>query len=78
MSEQSEFLTPEELQTVTGRKHASQQIAWLDQHGWIYERNAAQRPIVSRFYMRMRMSGINPTAEAAKPEAWSLDITRIS
>lgn len=40
------FLTPEQIAELTGRIRASQQLAWLRDHGWRHETNAAGRPIV--------------------------------
>lgn len=53
----NEFLTPEELAELTGRKLMSYQRAWLDRNGFIYVINAAGRPVVSRAYLRQRLSG---------------------
>ena len=62
----NEFLTAEELADLTGRKKKSGQIDWLNQHGWIYEPNAAGWPVVSRIYMRCKMSGVKFQPDASK------------
>lgn len=60
MSE-TEFLSPEELMEVTGYKHVASQREWLDKNGWRYVVNAAGRPIVGRWFARMRLAGVQPT-----------------
>jgi hypothetical protein len=76
MSE-SEFLTADELVEVTGYKHAASQREWLDKNAWHYVLNAAGRPIVGRWYARMRLSGITPTFSGAQP-AWRPDFSTLS
>lgn len=61
MSE-TEFLTADELAEVTGYKHTASQHEWLDKNGWAYVVNAAGRPIVGRWFARMRLAGVQPTA----------------
>jgi hypothetical protein len=70
----SEFLTPEELIEVTGYKHTGSQRDWLDKQGWCYVVNGAGRPIVGRWYARMRLAGVRPTATGAET-AWSPDFS---
>jgi len=60
----NEFLTPEELTEVTGYKHVPAQRDWLDRNGWFYVVNASGRPIVGRWFARMRLAGVQPTAAA--------------
>lgn len=60
----NEFLTTKELTEVTGYKHVSSQCEWLDRHGWFYVVNASGRPIVGRWFARMRLAGVQPTAAA--------------
>lgn len=59
---ESEFLTPEELEGITGNKQASSQCAWLDSNHWTYHKTAANKPIVGRLYARLKMAGITPAA----------------
>jgi hypothetical protein len=59
---ESEFLDQDELIIITGYKHIASQREWLDKNGWNYVINGAGRPIVGRWYTRMRLSGIKPTA----------------
>lgn len=58
----SEFLTKEELTEVTGYTHVASQREWLEKNGWFYVLNAANRPIVGRWFARMRLAGVQPTA----------------
>ncbi|HHW4683749.1 MAG TPA: DUF4224 domain-containing protein [Xylella sp.] len=62
MSE-TEFLTVEELLEVTGYKHIANQREWLDKNGWAYVVNAAGRPIVGRWFARLRLAGVHPNMD---------------
>ena len=44
----SQFLTPDEVVALTGRKHARLQIANLRQNGIPFTINASGRPVVNR------------------------------
>lgn len=57
----TEFLTTEEVAEVTGYKLPSGQRDWLDRNGWAYATNAAGRPIVGRWFARLRLAGVTPT-----------------
>ncbi|MCD2163831.1 DUF4224 domain-containing protein [Comamonas koreensis] len=61
MSE-TEFLNAEELLEVTGYKTASMQRDWLNRNGWQYAVNGAGRPVVGRWFARLRLAGVQPTA----------------
>lgn len=73
----SEFLEEPELAAMTGRARASEQIKWLESRGWVFEVNAAKRPVVGRLYTRLKLSGVDPSAEAASAEPWTLDLSRV-
>ena len=49
------FLTRDELIELTGYKSAALQCRWLAARGWVFERNAANRPIVGRAYANARL-----------------------
>jgi Domain of unknown function (DUF4224) len=53
------FLTPEEVQTLTGLKSAGRQVVWLRSKGWRFELNAIRRPIIARSYAE-KMLGCGP------------------
>lgn len=76
MSTPSEFLQDEELATLTGYSLPGKQIAWLESHGWKFEKTGANRPVVGRVYARLKLAGVKPTQEAA--QAWSLDLSQVS
>lgn len=57
METPSEFLSKEELEAMIGAKSSKKQVEWLASHGWKYELNAAQRPVVGRIYARLRLAG---------------------
>jgi len=67
----SEFLTPDEVAEVTGYKQVTGQREWLDRNGWAYVLNGANRPIVGRWFARMRLSGVQPTAAGVVMQAAS-------
>ena len=60
------FLTPADLQTLTGYKTAAGHARWLDERGWRYERDRAGRVIVSRGYAETMMAG-GVAPRAAQP-----------
>ena len=51
------FLTPSEIETLTGYEMPAWQRRWLDSHGWRYEKSASGRPVVLRAYANARMTG---------------------
>jgi hypothetical protein len=73
---QTEFLTADEIAEVTGYKHTAQQRDWLDRNGWTYVTNAVGRPIVNRWYARLRMAGVKPTITNTQT-AWMPDFSGI-
>lgn len=54
---ESEFLTAADLVALTGRAHAKQQCAVLDERGIPYLVGAKGRPQVSRLHTRMIATG---------------------
>jgi hypothetical protein len=73
----AEFLTPEELSQITGYKLTSSQRQWLDRNGWVYVLNASGRPVVSRWYARLKLSGVTPT-ENGLQASWRPDFSGIN
>lgn len=59
MIPEHEFLTADEVSELTGRTHRDKQLEWLAEHGWRSEVNAAGRPVVGRWYARMKMAGMD-------------------
>ena len=55
-----EALTQDELREIAGRAHKRALIEWLDLVKWHYTLNAAGEPIVGRWYVRMRLAGLDP------------------
>lgn len=74
----TEFLSSDELAEITGRKNRAAQRVWLDENGWTYAMNAAGRPIVGRWYARMRLAGVTPTASGALQHAWKPDFSALT
>lgn len=73
----TEFLNADELAEVTGYKYVSHQCAWLKENGWTYVVNAAGRPIVGRWYARLRLSGVKPDAMVGRPSTWQPDFSTL-
>lgn len=74
----TELLTADELAEVTGRKHIASQREWLDKNSWTYVVNAAGKPIVGRWYARMRLAGVKPTANSSGAQSsWQPDFTAL-
>ena len=59
------FLTPDEIQELTGYKRPTDQRRWLQRAGWPFALDANNRPKVARAYAERRLSG---EAEAATQE----------
>ncbi|MDD0930255.1 DUF4224 domain-containing protein [Xylella fastidiosa subsp. sandyi] len=53
----SEFLTPEEMHTLTGYQFKSCQCRWLTNNGWRFTISRNGFPIISRKYLHMRLIG---------------------
>lgn len=70
MSE-AELLTSEELEMLTGRKTSAGQRRWLECEGWVFVRNASGRPIVGRWYARLKLAGVKPEPVAANEPDFS-------
>ena len=59
------FLTPSELETLTGYAQNGRQRRWLESHQWIYETRRDGRVVVSKAYVESRLSGIPQKKEWA-------------
>ena len=64
----TDFLSQDEISELTGKKRPAVQIAWLSQKGWIFETNAAGRPIIHRDYARFRMGGSEQSQQPLKKQ----------
>lgn len=51
------FLTPEELQQLTGYQRNADQRRWLTNHGWKFEVSAIGKAIVSRQHAEAMLAG---------------------
>jgi|APDOM4702015073_1054812.scaffolds.fasta_scaffold259388_2 hypothetical protein len=72
----SEFLSSNELAEISGCKLPSGQRDWLDRNGWKYVLNAANRPIVGRYFARLHLAGVS-VAKMAPQEAWRPDFSML-
>ena len=55
----AEILTKDEVRALTGRSHRGDQTAWLLENHWKFALNAANDPIVGRWYLRAKLSGMD-------------------
>ena len=69
------FLSPEDLEVLTGRKRASSQIKWLQEHRWPHEVNALGRPVILTVTV-MRMMGKPVEPKPREVEGPPLEILR--
>lgn len=53
---ENEFLTGEEIQTLTGIERKAAQIKWLRSNGWRFIINSKGFPVVGRTYCRQKMA----------------------
>lgn len=75
----TEILSPEELEEITGYTSPGSQKLWLDTNGWKYVLTAARRPIVGRWFARMRLAGVQPSSSATVEQtAWQPDFSAFS
>lgn len=74
----TEFLTADELIEITGCKMTKGQRDWLDRNGWKYVLNAANRPIVGRYFARLQLAGLSATQMATAPAAWKPDFSKLT
>lgn len=66
-----EFLTEEELETLTGYKRRKEQKEWLSRRGYPWEENGQGRVLVLREYVRRRFGcgeGEEPKSSEPKPK----------
>lgn len=61
-----DYLTPEDLVSLTGYKRRADQKRWLTGHGWVFEIARSGRPVVLRSYRDAKMSG---SQEQSRPVA---------
>lgn len=59
------FLSPEELEELTGYKTSSKQSAWLTERGYLHEIGADRRPKVLRAHILAKLGG---KVEEPRPE----------
>jgi hypothetical protein len=62
------FLTPDDLQQLTGYKKPALQRRWLVENGYSFDVRADGKPIVSRAYYESR----HVPREARRPSAFNL------
>ena len=56
---ENEFLTAAEVENLTGAKLLKNQVEYLKTNHWEFGVSKKNEVIISRWYMRIKMSGIN-------------------
>lgn len=64
------FLTIQELRELTGSARRTRQIEWLTKHGWKFELDFNDRPVVAKAEMQARMVSQEPGKPAATGIQW--------
>jgi len=64
MTQSALFLTPDELEALTGYKSRarSRQVDWLKAHGYKYTLNARLHVVVARAHVEAKLGGGQPAA----------------
>lgn len=62
LPDKPDILEEAEVARLTGHAKAHAQVLWLEKNGWLFEKNRAGKPIVSRLYFQMRLAGIDASA----------------
>ncbi|MCM1528345.1 MAG: DUF4224 domain-containing protein [Bacteroides sp.] len=60
LPDKPDILEEFEIIRLTGRTAPAAQIRWLKSQGWLFEKNQAGEPIVSRLYFQMKMAALMP------------------
>ena len=79
---ETEILSDEELEQITGYKARAWQRRWLANKGWHYVESRGGRPLVGRQYARTQL-GTPPAPPQLLPErkpikAWTPDLSKVS
>jgi hypothetical protein len=53
-----EILNHDEIAALTGVVRRSAQVQWLTDNAWRFELNAANAPVIGRWYARMKLAGV--------------------
>lgn len=61
------FLTPEEVEQLTGFRAPARQVAWLRDKGWRFEINGNRRAIVARKYAEKMLGCGTPEESSYRP-----------
>jgi len=77
MEMHSETLTDDELTAITSYMIPFCQIGWLNKNGRQYVLTKARHPVVGRFYARMQLAGVKPSAENVAAETWPLNVSQV-
>ncbi len=70
------FLSPEEVQRLTGKKRHSAQVRWLRDHGYRFDVNGLGEPVVAIAEVNRKLVGGAAAREKAEPNWDEMDPQR--
>ncbi|MBA6066139.1 DUF4224 domain-containing protein [Pseudomonas mosselii] len=76
----NEILSNEELTELTGYKARGYQRRWLEERGWVFVETRSGRPLVGRYYVRMKLGvglEVAPIAPPPDTPVWMPDISKV-
>lgn len=66
------FLTPAELEALTGFKTPARQVEWLRNKGWRFEINGNRKPVIARKYAEKMLGCGTPEETGYRPNFQAL------
>ena len=72
----TEILADADIEIITGLVYPAAQIKWLKKHGWNFEINRKNKPVVGKYYARMRLAGVKVTQD--EPSRTHADLDKVS
>lgn len=77
---ESEILSEQELEEITGYKERAWQRRWLDKRQWHYVQSRGGRPLVGRLYARQMLGtpAVQPSAPTQSKPTWTPDFSKVN
>jgi len=69
-------LPAEKLAEITGRTQTLKQMAWLRDHGWMFELDASGELVVGTLYAHLRLAGLDPAQVNLPDVAPGFDLSK--
>jgi len=69
-------LPAEKIAEITGRTQTTKQMAWLEQHGWMFELDASGELVVGTLYAHLRLAGLDPAQVSLPDLPAGFDLTK--